>query len=111
MEIVLTPTLILSTCAGIVTISGATIAIYKLISFLRSPELDQTKRIERLEQRMDEHERRLNRDRDALEEITTSTRMNQKALLALLAHGIDGNEVETMRNAKHEMETYLINRK
>lgn len=32
-----------------------------------------------------------------------------KALLALLSHGIDGNAVEPMKEAKAEIENYLIN--
>lgn len=32
-----------------------------------------------------------------------------KALLALLSHGIDGNAVEPMKEAKADLETYLIN--
>lgn len=32
-----------------------------------------------------------------------------KALLALLSHGIDGNAIEPMKEAKTEIENYLIN--
>ena len=33
-----------------------------------------------------------------------------KALLALLRHGIDGNDVEGMKKVKSELEQYLIDR-
>lgn len=32
-----------------------------------------------------------------------------KALLALLSHGIDGNAIDPMKEAKAEIENYLIN--
>ena len=31
-----------------------------------------------------------------------------KALLALLSHGIDGNAIEPMKEAKADLESYLI---
>ena len=34
----------------------------------------------------------------------------QRALLALLSHGIDGNEIDGMRRAKTELETYLTSK-
>ena len=36
--------------------------------------------------------------------------VTQRALLALLAHGIDGNDIEAMRKAKTELTDYLIER-
>ena len=44
---------------------------------------------------------------DKIEEVNTIT---QRALLALLAHGIDGNDIEAMRKAKAELTDYLIER-
>ena len=35
--------------------------------------------------------------------------VTMKALLALLSHGIDGNAIDPMKEAKAEIENYLIN--
>ena len=40
--------------------------------------------------------------------LEEGNRVTQKAILALLAHGIDGNDIEAMQDAKKDMEKYLI---
>ena len=47
-------------------------------------------------------------DKARLDAIEEGNRVTQKALLALLSHGIDGNDVDSMRQAKGELEEYLI---
>ena len=47
-------------------------------------------------------------DKKRLDNIDESTRVTQRALLALLAHGIDGNHHTQMEEAKQELEEHLI---
>ena len=42
--------------------------------------------------------------------IDDSNRVTQLALLALLDHGIDGNNLEQMQHAKEVLQQHLINR-
>ena len=49
-------------------------------------------------------------DNDRIEGIERGNRVTQRALLALLSHGIDGNEIDAMSKAKEELENYLIQR-
>ena len=49
-------------------------------------------------------------DKRRLDNMDEGNRVTQRALLALLAHGIDGNNVEQMEKAKSALEEHLINR-
>jgi hypothetical protein len=57
---------------------------------------------------MEEVDTFLAKDKARLDGIDESTRVTQRALLALLAHGIDGNHQSQMEDAKKELELHLI---
>lgn len=111
--------LALSIAGGIVTIVAAGTAIYKLIKAARRPNELQNEEIKRIHKRQDQFEERLNtmeknyeeffrRDKERLDAIEAGNRVTQRAILALLSHGIDGNDVDEMKTAKKELEEYLI---
>ena len=79
------------------------ISICEAIERIRKPNKTQDARIAELESKSVKDFNRLNK----LEEGNIVT---QRALLALLAHGIDGNDIEAMRKAKAELTDYLIER-
>ena len=94
---------ILLLAGAIVTISAAVKVICEAIGQIRKPNKTQNARISELESRSVKDFNRLNK----MEEGNAIT---QRALLALLAHGIDGNDVEAMREAKNELTNFLIKR-
>jgi hypothetical protein len=51
-----------------------------------------------------------NRDLKRIEAIEEGNKVTQRALLALLNHAIDGNDVEEIRRASKDLNEYLINR-
>ena len=53
---------------------------------------------------------KLDRDNNRLESIEEGNRATQRALLALLDHGIDGNNIKQMQDAKETLQNHLINR-
>ena len=55
-------------------------------------------------------EKKLDNDKHHFDAIDASNRVTQLALLALLDHGIDGNNIDQMQHAKEELQTHLINR-
>ena len=65
---------------------------------------------EELEKWREKVERRLINDNDRLRDIEKGDRATQRALLALLDHGIDGNNIKQMQDAKEELQNHLINR-
>ena len=98
----------LAIAGGISTLAGAGNWIVKLIGALKAPNAQQDLRLGRLEKHMEEVDQFLNRDKKRLDGIDESTRVTQRALLALLAHGIDGNHQKQMEEAKDELEYHLI---
>ena len=102
--------LILGVCGGITAIAVCISWLVKGHNALKAPETRQNERITKLEQKMADHEEYLKRDNMKLRALEEGNKVTQKALIALLAHGIDGNEVEALRSAKKDLESYLINR-
>lgn len=102
--------LILASSSAVVVISNAVEKLLKAARAARSPITEQTERIIALEEWKDEVDRKLDRDNDRLASIDGSMRVTQRALLALLAHGIDGNNTEQMEAAQSELQNHLINR-
>lgn len=99
---------ILAVAGAISTLGGAANWIVKLVQVLKAPNAEQDKRISDLEKHMEEVDGYLARDKERLDSIDESTRVTQRALLALLAHGIDGNHQKQMEEAKEELELHLI---
>lgn len=102
--------LFLGVCAVISAAGGAVAWIAKGVSKARAPEKRQDERITELERRVAKHDEFLDRDKERLEAIEEGNRVTQRAILALLAHGIDGNDIDALRAAKTELQDYLIKR-
>jgi len=74
----------------------------------KEPNEVQNKRITDCEFRIAECEKKLAKDLDRFEDIEDGTAVMMTAMLALLSHGIDGNDVEGMKDARDELQSYLI---
>ena len=98
----------LAVAGGISTLAGAGNWIIKIINAMKAPNAEQDKRLSDLEKHMEEVDGYLARDKERLDNIDGDTRVTQRALLALLAHGIDGNHQKQMEEAKEELELHLI---
>ena len=108
--IAFTPAQILAWCAAFTTISGAMAIVISLISKALAPNKLQNARLDAIEAALKEHEHLFANDLKRFEEIEIGNRVIQRALLALLAHAIDGNDVGSLRDAKGDLERYLIER-
>ena len=104
-------TVILALASAVVLILGAVEKITSLVRGVRAPLAGTTSRLESLERWREDVERKLERDHDRLADIDESFSVTQRALLALLDHGIDGNNVDGMKDAKEELHTHLTSRK
>lgn len=102
--------LMLSAAAAIVLLSNAAKAIASAVRTAKAPNAAQDARIKELEERMDDVERKLTSDKEQLEEIHNGLRASYQAQLALLDHGIDGNNIKQMQDAKEALQQHLINR-
>ena len=99
---------VLAVAGAISTLGGAANYLVKLIGAIKAPNAEQDKRLSNLEKHMEEVDGYLANDKKRLDGIDDSTRVTQRALLALLAHGIDGNHQHQMEEAKQELELHLI---
>ena len=99
---------VLAVAGAISTLGGAANWLVKLIQVFKAPNADQNQRLNKLEKHMEEVDGFLANDQRRLDGIDESTRVTQRALLALLAHGIDGNHQSQMEDAKKELELHLI---
>ena len=103
-------TVLLSGASAIVLISNAIEKLVKAYKTAKAPNIKQDERISELEKWKEKVERRLSNDDYRLLDIEKGERATQRALLALLDHGIDGNNLKQMQDAKEELQNHLINR-
>lgn len=98
----------LALCGAIVAVSAAIGVVVSAVKKAKSPNQKQNERLDTLEHRVDKHDEFLGNDKKRLDKIDEGNRVTQHALLALLKHGIDGNDIDSMRKAKSDLEIYLI---
>ena len=97
--------------AGMVsTIGGAVEKIAKLVAAIRAPNAEQDARLKDLEEHVATIDNYLSVDKKRLDGLEEGNRVTQRALLALLSHGIDGNNIAQMEQAKAALEEHLIAR-
>ena len=95
--------------AAIVLISNAAEKVVNAWKAARAPNDQQNNRLDALEEWRKDVDRKLDRDNDRLRDIDSGNRVTQRALLALLDHGIDGNNIKQMQDAKEALQDHLIN--
>ena len=100
----------LAAASAIVLLSNAAEKFVKAWKAAKAPNDRQNERLEALEKDMLDVKTKLDRDKHHLDSIDESNRVTQVALLALLDHGIDGNNTKQMQHAKEELQNHLINR-
>ena len=99
---------LLAAAGAVSALGGAANYLVRLIHALKSPNEAQDQRLQSLEKHLEAVDMFLAKDKARLDGIDESTRVTQRALLALLAHGIDGNHRKQMEEAKTELENHLI---
>lgn len=70
--------------------------------------MKQTESINKLSQKTEAIEQRLDSDKQRLDDLETGLKYTLESLLALLSHAIDGNEVDGLKKAKQHLNDYLI---
>ena len=103
-------TTILAAASAVVLLSNAAEKIIKAVKAAKAPSNQQNERLDALEEWRAEVDRERITDRKHLKVIDDGNRMTQRALLALLDHGIDGNNTKQMQTAREDLQDYLINR-
>lgn len=102
--------LIMGAASAINTIGSAVEKISKARKVAAAPNDEQNARLDDLEDWRREVTLELKRYRDHFRTVDDSYRVTLLALLALLDHGIDGNNIEQMQKAKAALQTHLVDR-
>ena len=109
-SVVFTPSQLIALCSAVITLSGAATIVANLIMKVTAPNKVQNARLDSIEVRLKEHDEYFKKDLRRFEALEDGNRITQRALLALLAHGIDGNEIDSLKRAKDELQEYLLRR-
>ena len=100
--------MVMALCGAIITVSAAIAVIFKAYQLLKKPEKTQDERIKVLEQKVERHDQLFNNDNKRLKTLEDGHRVEQQALLALLSHALNGNDIESLKEAKDKLQNYLI---
>ena len=109
--------ILMGCCSALITIAAAVSIIVSAVKKLKEPENVQNKKIsdmeakmKSLEDRLTKHEEYFNNDNKRLLAIEEGNRVTQKALLALMSHAINGNDIQKLKEAENDLREYLINK-
>lgn len=98
----------ISTWLQLIITVGAVVTLFLTVG-KAAQRLNQTQdeRLDTLEKWQSEVETRLETGSSHFERIDSGNRVTQRALLALMSHAINGNDIDKLRKAKDDLETYL----
>lgn len=99
MEFVITSNQIMGFCALVTALYG----VYKIVKEIKKPSDD-------LKAEVSRHEELLNADHERLKDVEISNKMILQCLLVIINHDITGNGIEKMKEARDELQEYLINK-
>lgn len=102
--------LVLWVCGAIVSVSAAVTIIVKVVQKIKAPEKSQNERISKLEKEAERFRQLFDNDNQRLKTLEEGTIITQQSILALLSHAINGNDVESLKDAKNDLERYLTRR-
>lgn len=103
-------TMVLGICGALITLAGALAVIVNLVKKVKEPELVQNDRIDKIENDIKKIQHCLSIDKARLDNIEYGNTVSQEALLALLNHALNKDEVDSVKNAKQKLEKYLIDK-
>lgn len=97
-------------CAGIITLGGAGAIIVGLYKWAKKPDNDRDDRIKRHDEMLDNDNKRLRDLEREQAEMKEAQSVLMKSMLALMSHAIDGNHTEDLKQARDDMQNYLLRR-
>lgn len=92
----------------LVTIGAVAALVKSTVQTVNRPNSRQNERLDALETWRASVDARLDTGNVHFDEIDRGTRVTQEALLALMGHALNGNDIENLKKAKKKLENYLI---
>lgn len=99
--------IVLGLPSAINTIGSAIEKIFKAKKAVEAPNAAQNAKIADHEERISKLERHQENDKRELDAIREYNRISALAQIALLDHGLDGNNIKPMQDAKDELNHWL----
>lgn len=93
----------LAMCGSIATIAGAGAILYRLYKQAKKPDTER-------DETLSKHTELLDRDNKRLKELEESNKIIMQSMLAMMSHELDGNHQEELRQARDDLQKYLIRR-
>ena len=100
---------VLAAASAVVLLSNAIEKIIKAVKAANAPNIAQDEKIRKLDERLVVVEKHLRNDDTRLKLMEQEHRAVLQSLLALLDHGLGGNNIEQMKAAKKELVHSLTN--
>lgn len=99
VEFTITSSQILAFCGLITALWG----VYKIVKEVKKPSDD-------MKAKLQKHDQLLSDDNERLKEVENSNKMILQCLLVIINHDITGNCIDRMKEARDELQEYLINK-
>ena len=97
-------------CTLVISFSTIINVVLVFKSKAEEPERNQNDRISALEKRMDQVEAEIEENKSMLLDIEAGMQVTHKALLALMSHALNGNNIDKLKEAHTELENHLVGR-
>lgn len=108
MDITVSTSQIIAFCGAVITINGAIAVFISWLAKVQNPNKLQDARLDNIELRLKKHDELLQKDLIRFESLENGNKIILTSLLALLKHGIDGNNIDTLRSAETELTRFLV---
>ena len=103
---------------GLITVFTLWNLIEQRVKSVKAPTTNLEERVAAIERKLEfdihatfvEYEQRFKNDKLRLESIEAGNKVTQKAILALLEHSIDGNNLKEMQDARTDLKNYIFNK-
>lgn len=109
--------ILMGCCSALITIAAAVTIVINAFKKLKEPENVQNQKLKEMDERMKtfedrlkKHEEYFDNDNKRLLAIEEGNRVTQKAILALMSHAINGNDIDKLKEAENSLREYLINK-
>lgn len=97
-------------CTAVMTVGGAGAIIIGIIRWWRKPDDERDTKLKRHDELLDNDNKRLKTLEEHQTEIEESQKLMMRAMVALMRHAIDGNNIEQLTKESEKLNEYIFNK-
>lgn len=97
-------------CTIIMTLGGAGAIVIGIIRWMRKPDTERDERLKKHDELLDNDNKRLKALEEHQTEIEESQKLMMRAMVALMRHAIDGNNIEQLTKESEKLNEYIFNK-